>query len=56
MLAATSAGSLPKPAWLTAPETLLGGQRDAVVLARRDQEQPGIDVEMEGELGMETAA
>jgi 5-methyltetrahydropteroyltriglutamate--homocysteine methyltransferase len=55
VLAATIAGSLPKPAWLAAPETLwapwrlspetlLEGQRDAVVLALRDQEQAGIDV------------
>ena len=56
MLAATIAGSLPKPAWLAVPETLLEGQRDAVVLALRDQDEAGIYMEMEGELGMETDA
>lgn len=60
MLAATIAGSLPKPAWLAAPETLwapwrlspetlLERQRDAVVLALREQEQAGIDVVTDGE-------
>ena len=60
MLATTIAGSLPKPAWLAAPETLwapwrlppetlLEGQRDAVVLAFRDQERAGIDVVTDGE-------
>jgi 5-methyltetrahydropteroyltriglutamate--homocysteine methyltransferase len=60
VLAATIAGSLPKPAWLATPEalwapwrlppeTLLEGQRDAVVLALRDQEQAGIDVVTDGE-------
>jgi 5-methyltetrahydropteroyltriglutamate--homocysteine methyltransferase len=60
VLAATIAGSLPKPAWLAAPETLwapwrlppetlLEGQRDAVVLALREQEQAGIDVVTDGE-------
>jgi 5-methyltetrahydropteroyltriglutamate--homocysteine methyltransferase len=59
-LQATIAGSLPKPAWLAEPETLwapwrlppetlLEGQRDAVVLALRDQEQAGIDVVTDGE-------
>ena len=60
MLEATIAGSLPKPAWLAAPETLwapwrlppemlLEGQRDAVLLAVREQEQAGIDVVTDGE-------
>ena len=60
MLEATIAGSLPKPAWLAAPETLwapwrlppetlLEGQRDAVLLALREQEQAGIDVVTDGE-------
>jgi 5-methyltetrahydropteroyltriglutamate--homocysteine methyltransferase len=60
VLAATIAGSLPKPAWLAAPETLwapwrlppetlLEGQRDAVVLALREQEEAGIDVVTDGE-------
>jgi 5-methyltetrahydropteroyltriglutamate--homocysteine methyltransferase len=60
MLAASIAGSLPKPAWLATPETLwapwrlppetlLEGQRDAVLLALRDQERAGIDVVTDGE-------
>jgi len=60
VLEATIAGSLPKPAWLAAPETLwapwrlppetlLEGQRDAVLLALREQEQAGIDVVTDGE-------
>jgi len=59
-LATSIAGSLPKPAWLAAPETLwapwrlspetlLEGQRDAVLLALRDQERAGIDVVTDGE-------
>ena len=60
VLRATIAGSLPKPAWLAEPETLwapwrlppetlLEGQRDAVILALRDQEEAGIDVVTDGE-------
>lgn len=60
MLATTIAGSLPKPAWLATPhvlwaawqlppETLAEGQRDAVLLALRDQERAGIDVVTDGE-------
>ena len=60
MLEATIAGSLPKPVWLATPETLwapwrlppetlLEGQRDAVLLALREQEQAGIDVVTDGE-------
>jgi 5-methyltetrahydropteroyltriglutamate--homocysteine methyltransferase len=60
VLEATIAGSLPKPAWLATPETLwapwrlppetlLEGQRDAVLLALREQEQAGIDVVTDGE-------
>jgi 5-methyltetrahydropteroyltriglutamate--homocysteine methyltransferase len=60
VLEATIAGSLPKPAWLAAPETLwapwrlppetlLEGQRDAVLLALREQEEAGIDVVTDGE-------
>ena len=60
MLATTIAGSLPKPSWLATPETLwapwrlpsetlLEGQRDAVLLALREQEQAGIDVVTDGE-------
>jgi 5-methyltetrahydropteroyltriglutamate--homocysteine methyltransferase len=60
VLTTTIAGSLPKPAWLATPETLwapwrlpaealLEGQRDAVLLALREQEQAGIDVVTDGE-------
>jgi len=60
VLEATIAGSLPKPAWLAAPETLWApwrlppetlheGQRDAVLLALRELEQAGIDVVTDGE-------
>jgi 5-methyltetrahydropteroyltriglutamate--homocysteine methyltransferase len=60
VLATTIAGSLPKPSWLATPETLwapwrlpsetlLEGQRDAVLLALREQEQAGIDVVTDGE-------
>jgi 5-methyltetrahydropteroyltriglutamate--homocysteine methyltransferase len=60
VLATTIAGSLPKPAWLAIPETLwapwrlppetlLEGQRDAVLLALREQEVAGIDVVTDGE-------
>ena len=60
MLFATIAGSLPKPAWLAQPQTLwapwrlppdrlVEGQRDAVVVAIREQEAAGIDVVTDGE-------
>src|SRR5213595_1358122 len=60
MLATTIAGSLPKPSWLAAPETLWApwrvareslqdAQRDAVRLALADQEAAGIDVVTDGE-------
>ncbi len=60
MLTTTIVGSLPKPAWLAkpeilwapwrlSPETLREGQRDAVLLALRDQEAAGIDVVTDGE-------
>src|SRR5437867_9867052 len=60
MLATTIAGSLPKPAWLAEPETLWApwrvapeslaeAQRDAVVVALREQETAGIDVVTDGE-------
>jgi 5-methyltetrahydropteroyltriglutamate--homocysteine methyltransferase len=59
-LRTTIAGSLPKPAWLAAPnvlwapwrlppETLAEGQRDAVRLALREQERAGIDTVTDGE-------
>src|SRR5262249_23333452 len=55
MLATTIAGSLPKPAWLAQPETLWApwrvapeslreAQRDAVLVALRDQEAAGVGV------------
>ncbi len=60
MLKTTIAGSLPKPAWLAAPETLWApwllegralaeGKQDAVVLALREQEEAGIDIVTDGE-------
>jgi 5-methyltetrahydropteroyltriglutamate--homocysteine methyltransferase len=60
MLVTTITGSLPKPAWLAAPETLWApwrlpadqladGQRDAVLVALKDQEAAGIDVVTDGE-------
>jgi 5-methyltetrahydropteroyltriglutamate--homocysteine methyltransferase len=60
MLLTTIAGSLPKPSWLAQPETLwapwrlppetLGeGQRDAVLVALKDQETAGIDIVTDGE-------
>jgi 5-methyltetrahydropteroyltriglutamate--homocysteine methyltransferase len=53
-------GSLPKPRWLAKPETLWApwlvapdalreAQRDAVVVALREQEQAGIDIVTDGE-------
>jgi 5-methyltetrahydropteroyltriglutamate--homocysteine methyltransferase len=60
VLLTTIAGSLPKPAWLARPEALwapwrlsaelLGeGQRDAVLVALREQEAAGIDIVTDGE-------
>src|SRR5262245_42908405 len=60
MLLTTIAGSLPKPGWLAQPETLWApwrlppehlaeGQRDAVVVALREQEEAGIDIVTDGE-------
>jgi len=59
-LQTTITGSLPKPAWLAEPATLWAlwklegdvlaeGQRDAVRLALRDQENAGIDIVGDGE-------
>src|SRR5213593_1699833 len=59
-LQTTIAGSLPKPSWLAAPNTLWApwrleddalaeGMRDAVRLVLRDQEQAGIDIVSDGE-------
>ena len=60
MLLTTIAGSLPKPAWLAEPErlwapwrlppeTLVQGQRDAVLAALKEQEAAGIDIVTDGE-------
>ena len=60
MLKTTIAGSLPKPAWLATPRVLWApwrlegaalaeGQRDAVRLVLRDQEEAGIDIVTDGE-------
>jgi 5-methyltetrahydropteroyltriglutamate--homocysteine methyltransferase len=60
LLQTTIAGSLPKPAWLAAPnelwapwrldgDALAEGMRDAVRLVLRDQEQAGIDIVTDGE-------
>jgi 5-methyltetrahydropteroyltriglutamate--homocysteine methyltransferase len=60
MLRTTIAGSLPKPPWLAVPATLwapwrltgdalVEGQRDAVLLALKEQELAGIDIVTDGE-------
>jgi 5-methyltetrahydropteroyltriglutamate--homocysteine methyltransferase len=60
MLETTIAGSLPKPTWLAEPERLWAawrlppdrlaeGQRDAVVVALKEQEIAGIDIVTDGE-------
>ncbi len=60
ILQTTTAGSLPKPAWLAPPrqlwapwrlegELLAEGKRDALLLALRDQETAGIDIVTDGE-------
>ena len=60
MLETTIAGSLPKPSWLATPETLwapwqlppdrrVEGQRDAVLIALKEQEAAGIDIVTDGE-------
>jgi 5-methyltetrahydropteroyltriglutamate--homocysteine methyltransferase len=59
-LLTTIAGSLPKPAWLAEPEKLwapwrvpaadlVAAQRDAVLVALKDQETAGIDIVTDGE-------
>jgi 5-methyltetrahydropteroyltriglutamate--homocysteine methyltransferase len=59
-LLTTIAGSLPKPAWLAEPEKLwapwrvpaadlVAAQRDAVLVALKDQEVAGIDIVTDGE-------
>jgi 5-methyltetrahydropteroyltriglutamate--homocysteine methyltransferase len=60
MLLTTIAGSLPKPAWLAEPERLWApwqvapgeladAQRDAVLVALKEQEAAGIDIVTDGE-------
>jgi 5-methyltetrahydropteroyltriglutamate--homocysteine methyltransferase len=60
MLETTIAGSLPKPSWLAEPEQLWApwrlpqdglaeGQRDAVLVALKQQENAGIDIVTDGE-------
>ena len=60
MLLTTIAGSLPKPSWLATPnvlwapwqlppERLAEGQRDAVLVALKEQEAAGIDIVTDGE-------
>lgn len=60
LLPTTTAGSLPKPAWLATPETLwspwkldgdelIAGKQDALRLALDDQRQAGIDIVGDGE-------
>ena len=60
MLQTTIAGSLPKPSWLATPEILWApwllpaerlaeGQRDAVLIALKEQETAGIDIVTDGE-------
>jgi 5-methyltetrahydropteroyltriglutamate--homocysteine methyltransferase len=59
-LLTTIAGSLPKPAWLAEPEKLwapwrvpagdlVAAQRDAVLVALKEQETAGIDIVTDGE-------
>jgi 5-methyltetrahydropteroyltriglutamate--homocysteine methyltransferase len=59
-LLTTIAGSLPKPAWLAEPEKLwapwrvpaadlVSAQRDAVLIALKEQEAAGIDIVTDGE-------
>ena len=60
MLKTTITGSLPKPSWLAKPEVLWApwalqgasleeGQRDAVLVAMKEQEAAGIDIITDGE-------
>src|SRR5579864_2288560 len=63
MLETTTAGSLPKPAWLAAPrqlwapwqlegEALREGKRDATLLAVKMQEDAGIDIANKVRMGI----
>ncbi|MBK0094769.1 methionine synthase [Erwinia sp. S63] len=60
LLPTSTAGSLPKPAWLAQPETLWSpwklqgdelaeGKRDALLLSLQDQQLAGIDIVSDGE-------
>ena len=60
MLETTITGSLPKPSWLAKPEVLWApwelegaaleeGQRDAILIAMKEQEAAGIDIITDGE-------
>ena len=60
LLPTSTAGSLPKPAWLCEPETLwspwklegkalLDGKQDALRIALQEQQQSGIDIVSDGE-------
>src|SRR5579859_4811431 len=60
MLRTTIVGSLPKPSWLAKPEMLWApwalqgaaldeGQRDAALVAIKEQEAAGIDIVTDGE-------
>ena len=62
MLTTTIVGSLPKPAWLAEPkrlwapwrlpaDALAEGQRDAALVALKEQEAAGIDIVTDGEQG-----
>ena len=60
LLPTSTAGSLPKPAWLAQPETLwspwklqdeqlIEGKQDALRLALQEQQHAGIDIVSDGE-------
>lgn len=60
VLPTSTAGSLPKPSWLAAPEKLwspwklegdelIEGKQDALLLALKEQQQAGIDIVSDGE-------
>ena len=60
ILPTSTAGSLPKPSWLAAPEKLWSpwklegdelaeGKQDALLLALKEQQQAGIDIVSDGE-------
>ncbi|KGT90586.1 methionine synthase [Enterobacter cancerogenus] len=60
LLPTSTAGSLPKPAWLAQPETLWSpwklqgdelaeGKRDALLLSLQDQQLAGVDIVSDGE-------